>query len=390
MMQQRKQSRNWLRYSLTFGRLTAALDCQCTRSCRQFAVSCGFFDLSKAGSRGGMLAALAAVCQWVGAVSLASLLVWLVGTALDKLRPLRLLDNLPSRAVLITGCDSGFGHELARHLDGLGVPVFAGCLFPDGPGARRLAADCSSRLRVLPLDVTSDQQVADAVVSVQTALSHASGTELWAVVNNAGIADLGEVDITPLEKFQQVLDVNTMGAIRVSKAFLPLLKKSKGRIVNVASPIGRVPVPRVSAYCLSKSALIMFSKVLRMEMKEWSVSVCTVEPPLCQTPILNTECLKLKYFENIEKTLPDDKEGIRQARKKDCETTLRAVKWMTWRDISDVIDEMVKACVGRNMQRRRVVGFIETIIFDIQANQPEWLTEFTSGIFWTIMNIIWR
>ncbi|XP_049776765.1 estradiol 17-beta-dehydrogenase 2-like isoform X3 [Schistocerca cancellata] len=329
MMQQRKQSRNWLRYSLTFGRLTAALDCQCTRSCRQFAVSCGFFDLSKAGSRGGMLAALAAVCQWVGAVSLASLLVWLVGTALDKLRPLRLLDNLPSRAVLITGCDSGFGHELARHLDGLGVPVFAGCLFPDGPGARRLAADCSSRLRVLPLDVTSDQQVADAVVSVQTALSHASGT-------------------------------------------------------------GRVPVPRVSAYCLSKSALIMFSKVLRMEMKEWSVSVCTVEPPLCQTPILNTECLKLKYFENIEKTLPDDKEGIRQARKKDCETTLRAVKWMTWRDISDVIDEMVKACVGRNMQRRRVVGFIETIIFDIQANQPEWLTEFTSGIFWTIMNIIWR
>ncbi|XP_049857738.1 estradiol 17-beta-dehydrogenase 2-like isoform X4 [Schistocerca gregaria] len=315
MMQQRKQSRNWLTYSLTFGRLTAALDCQRTRSCRQFAVSCGFFDLGK-GSRGGMLAALAAVCQWVGAVSLASLLVWLVGTALDKLRPLRLLDNLPSRAVLIT--------------------------------------------------------------------------ELWAVVNNAGIADLGEVDITPLEKFQQVLDVNTMGAIRVSKAFLPLLKKSKGRLVNVTSPIGRMPVPRVSAYCLSKSALIMFTKVLRMEMKEWSVSVCTVEPPLCQTPILNTDCLKLKYFENIEKTLPDDKEGIRQARKKECETTLRAVKWMTWRNISDVIDEMVKACVGRNMQRTRVVGFIETIIFDIQANQPDWLMEFTTGIFWTIMNIIWR
>ncbi|XP_046989366.1 estradiol 17-beta-dehydrogenase 2-like [Schistocerca americana] len=183
-----------------------------------------------------MLAALAAVCQWVGAVVLASLLVWLVGTALDKLRPLRLLDNLPSRAVLITGCDSGFGHELARHLDGLGVPVFTGCLLLDGPGARTLAADCSSRLRVLPLDVTSDQQVADAVVSVQTALSHAPGTELWAVLNNAGIADIGETDVTPLEKFKLDLEVNTVGAIRVSKAFLPLLKKSKGRLINVNSP----------------------------------------------------------------------------------------------------------------------------------------------------------
>ncbi|XP_049771083.1 estradiol 17-beta-dehydrogenase 2-like [Schistocerca cancellata] len=136
-------------------------------------------------------------------------------------------------------CDSGLGHELARRLDALGVPVFAGCLFPEGPGASRLAADCSSRLRLLPLDVTSDQQVADAVASVQAALSAASGTELWAVVNNAGISDVGEVDVMPLEKFQQVLDVNTMGAIRVSKAFLSLLKKSKGRLINVTSPLGK-------------------------------------------------------------------------------------------------------------------------------------------------------
>ncbi|XP_049854286.1 estradiol 17-beta-dehydrogenase 2-like [Schistocerca gregaria] len=184
-----------------------------------------------------MLSALAAVCQWVGVAVLASLLAWIASVALDKLRPLRLLDRVPSRAVLITGCDSGFGHELARRLDALGVPVFAGCLFPEGSGACRLAADCSSRLRVLPLDVTSDQQVADAVASVQAALSAASGTELWAVVNNAGTSDVGEVDVTPLEKFQQVLDVNTIGAIRVSKAFLPLLKKSKGRLINITSPL---------------------------------------------------------------------------------------------------------------------------------------------------------
>ncbi|XP_046994918.1 estradiol 17-beta-dehydrogenase 2-like [Schistocerca americana] len=283
-------------------------------------------------------------------------------------------------------CDTGLGHELARRLDALGVPVFAGCLFPEGPGARRLAADCSSRLRVLPLDVTSVQQVADAVASVQAALSAASGTELWAVVNNAGISDMGEVDVTPLEKFQQVLDVNTMGAIRVSKAFLPLLKKSKGRLINVTSPFGRWPAPMGSAYCLSKSALIMFSNVLRMEMKQWSVAVCTVDPSGCETHITDTECLKLKYFGNIEKTFPDDKESVRQARKKNCEVSLNVMKWLTRGDFSKVIDEMVRACVGKNAQRRHTAGFMDTIVFGTITMEPE----FTSWLFWTIVNIIYR
>ncbi|XP_049776766.1 estradiol 17-beta-dehydrogenase 2-like [Schistocerca cancellata] len=333
-----------------------------------------------------MLAALAAVCQWVGAVVLASLLVWLVGTALDKLRPLRLLDNLPSRAVLITGCDSGFGHELARHLDELGVPVFAGCLFPDGPGARRLAADCSSRLRVLPLDVTSDQQVADAVASVQAALSDASGTELWAVLNNAGIADIGETDVTPLEKFKQVLDVNTVGAIRVSKAFLPLLKKSKGRLINVNSPCGRVPIPMLSPYCVSKSALLMFTDMLRMEMKKWSITVCSVQPSFYETPMADVERLQAKYFENTEKTLPDD---VRQAARKNCEVLLRGSKWFASKNISEVIDEMVSACVGRDVQRVHMTGFIPTIIMTVAANLPDWLREILTQIIMVIIKIIW-
>ncbi|XP_049854235.1 estradiol 17-beta-dehydrogenase 2-like isoform X1 [Schistocerca gregaria] len=343
-----------------------------------------------------MLAALTAVCQWVGAAVLASLVAWLATVALDKLRPLQLLDRLPSRAVLITGCDSGFGHELARRLDALGVPVFAGCLFPEGPGACRLAADCSSRLCVLPLDVTSDQQVADAVVSVQAALSDASGTginkrreELWAVVNNAGIADFGEMDVTPLEKFKQVLEVNTVGAIRVSKAFLPLLKKSKGRLINVTSPFGRVPIPMQSPYCLSKSALIMFTDVLRMEMKKWSVTVCSVQPTLYGTAISDVDCLQAKYFENSEKTLSDDREGIRQAARKNCEVILRASKGIALKNITEVIDEMVSACVGRNTQRVHMPGFIPTIIMTVAANLPDWLREIISQACLAIIKIIW-
>ncbi|XP_047119893.1 estradiol 17-beta-dehydrogenase 2-like [Schistocerca piceifrons] len=251
------------------------------------------------------------------------------------------------------------------------------------------AADCSSRLRVLPLDVTSDQQVADAVVFVEAALSDTTGAELWAVVNNAGIGDCGEVDITPLEKFQKVLDVNTMGAIRVSKAFLPLLKKSKGRLINVTSPYGRLPFPMVSTYCLSKSALTMFTDVLRMEMKKWSVTVCAVEPLLYETALTDAEYLQSKYVENTEKTLSDEKESIRQAARKNCEVMLRASKWLAKKNISEVIDEMVIACVGQNVQRRATPGFLETIILTVFAKLPDWLKEFLAQLVITLVKIIW-
>lgn len=70
-------------------------------------------------------------------------------------------------AVLITGCDSGFGHQLAQCLDRKGFVVFAGCLFPEGDGAQRLARQSSSNLKILKLDVTSDEDVQQAKKTVQ-------------------------------------------------------------------------------------------------------------------------------------------------------------------------------------------------------------------------------
>ncbi|XP_046991911.1 estradiol 17-beta-dehydrogenase 2-like [Schistocerca americana] len=172
-------------------------------------------------------------------------------------------------------CDSGFGEALARRLDSLGVPVVAGCLFPEGPGAQRLVQQCSSRLRVLPLDVTSEQQVRDAVSSIRDSLD---GRELWALVNNAGMSDIGEAELVPLEVFERTLAVNTLGVVRVTQACLPLIRQAKGRIITVASPLGRAAMPILSPYCMSKSAVISYCDALRVEMKKWGVSVCTVEP----------------------------------------------------------------------------------------------------------------
>ena len=76
----------------------------------------------------------------------------------------------------------------------------------------------------------------------------------------------------------QVASVNLYGAIRVTKAFLPLIRKSQGRIVNVSSILGRVADPFMGAYCITKFGLEAFTDVLRLEMKAFNVKVSLIEP----------------------------------------------------------------------------------------------------------------
>lgn len=84
-------------------------------------------------------------------------------------------------------------------------------------------------------------------------------SELWAVVNNAGISKGFDIEMTSIEKIEEVLDVNLMGTIRVTKTFLPLLKKSKGRVINIGSAAGKFHcvdpyISNVSKYKINKDA----------------------------------------------------------------------------------------------------------------------------------------
>jgi len=108
---------------------------------------------------------------------------------------------------------------------------------------------------------------------------------LWAVVNNAGICDLGLIEWATVEEMKQVVEVNFWGTVLVTKAFLPLLKRTKGRIVNVASSWGRVCVPGVMAYCVSKYAVQAFCDSLRREVKPFGVTVHIIEPGMFKTNI---------------------------------------------------------------------------------------------------------
>jgi len=179
------------------------------------------------------------------------------------------------RAVLITGCDTGFGHELCHHLDSVGISVFAGCLDAKSQGAKALRENCSERLHVVQLDVTSQEQVDEAL---QYMSSNIPKTGFLGVVNNAAMCIKSEIELTTMPQFEQLTQVNILGAVRVTKACLPLLRKYSGRVVNVSSMMGCVYPQYTAAYSLTKHALECFSDILRLEMHKWHVSVSVIEP----------------------------------------------------------------------------------------------------------------
>ncbi|CAH1245316.1 BDH1 [Branchiostoma lanceolatum] len=183
------------------------------------------------------------------------------------------------KAVFITGCDSGFGFGLAKRLDSLGFTVFAGCLLADsgGEGSKELRAECSSRLSTVQIDVTDDGQVQAAVQQVKDRLPTGS-KGLYALVNNAGVLQPGDIEWVSIAAYRRVMEVNTFGTVRVTKAFLPLIRRAKGRVVNISSVGGLHAAPMAGAYSMTKAAVEFFSDALRHEMHKWGVKVVIVQP----------------------------------------------------------------------------------------------------------------
>ncbi|XP_033635277.1 D-beta-hydroxybutyrate dehydrogenase, mitochondrial-like [Asterias rubens] len=191
------------------------------------------------------------------------------------------------KAVLVSGCDTGFGNALASRLHGLGFTVFAGCLDSKCEGALKLVKEAKQmerddgrskrpRMKVIQMDICNDKEVAESVRTVSSLLPKDTG--LWGIVNNAGLSTFGEVEWCNLEMFHRVADVNIWGGVRVVKAFLPLIRRAKGRIIQMTSGLARQGHPGRSCYVLSKYAMEGFSQCLRYEMRRWGVHVSIIEP----------------------------------------------------------------------------------------------------------------
>ncbi|XP_035212244.1 17-beta-hydroxysteroid dehydrogenase type 6-like [Stegodyphus dumicola] len=200
------------------------------------------------------------------------------------------------KAVLITGCDTGFGLDLAKRLHAAGFTVYACCLSLDSDGAKELE---QMSVKVLPLDVTQYDQVHSLVRKVEEELGD---KDLWCVVNNAGVAIFSELEWCSMSVIEHMFDVNVLGAVRVTKAFLPLLRRSKGRVVIVASVAGHLTYPGFLSYSMTKHALVSFADGLRREMLKWGVSVVSIEPSMYKTKISQSDVLTGALDNSWEKT----------------------------------------------------------------------------------------
>ncbi|CAL1278566.1 unnamed protein product [Larinioides sclopetarius] len=249
-----------------------------------------------------------------------------------------------NKAVLITGCDTGFGFYTAKRLSEKGFQVFAGCLSPFQNGGQDLSS--YPDVHCLKMDVTVEQDI-DRVLSYVK--ENLKDKELWAIINNAGISKGSQIEITSIQKIEEVLNVNLLGTIRVTKAFLPLLRKSKGRVINVASAAGRLMMPGFVTYSTSKQAVIAFSDGLRLEMQKFGVAVVTIEPWMFRTRLSDPAGVS----KHIEKQWAVAEDGIRAAYSgayaaKVQKDTKSLFAWVMDPNINRVIDAMEDAVTSES------------------------------------------
>ena len=194
------------------------------------------------------------------------------------------MTNSDSRAVVVTGTSSGIGRACALLLTRNGFTVFAGVRNPeDGEALRKEAGE---RLLPLQIDVT-DHDGVNAAARLTAGALRERGESLYALVNNAGIGVSAPLEFQPIEDIRRSFEVNVLGQIAVTQAFLPLLRETKGRIVNICSIGDRIAIPFGGTLNGSKSAFAMMSESLRLELRPWGMYVCIIDPGAITTPAVD-------------------------------------------------------------------------------------------------------
>jgi NAD(P)-dependent dehydrogenase (short-subunit alcohol dehydrogenase family) len=178
--------------------------------------------------------------------------------------------------ILVTGASTGIGRACAMRFADLGYRTFAGVR--KNSDGEALKVNSSGKVEPVLLDVTRPESIRDAVAKV-------GDQPLAGLVNNAGIATLGPLELLPIDALRRQFEVNVFGLVAVTQAFLPLLRQGRGRIVNVGSIAGRSALPGSGAYDSSKFAVEAITDVLRIELRAFCISVSLIEAGAVATPI---------------------------------------------------------------------------------------------------------
>jgi len=204
---------------------------------------------------------------------------------------------MESSPVLITGASSGIGRATALLLSKEGFNVFAGVRkSSDGDTLR---SEATGNLTPVLLDVTNQESINLSLEKI----AKSTENNLFALINNAGMFFGGPLEILSLSNMQKLIDVNLMGVLAVTKAFIPLLRNNGGgRIVNIGSATGFFALPGLSVYSASKYALRGLTDSLRLELHPFNIFVSIMEIGNIDTPIWS------KGLASGEKTIRDTNE----------------------------------------------------------------------------------
>ena len=276
--------------------------------------------------------------------------------------------------VAISGCDSGFGLLLCQDLVARTerTIVFAGCLTSECLSRLRdfpAANDESGRLIPVQLDVTDEASCAAFAARVREEQLRRPGPPgAFILVNNAGVSDGALLDWTPIDVLRRVMEVNFLGTAALTKACLPLVKAAgkRGRVINLASFLGRMGLGGTAAYCCSKHAVTAFSDVVRRELAPWGCTVVNVEPGSFKTGIVG------QSFDNIRRLWQSAPAAIREEYgeayfKEMTETSERAVDQIAGAPsrVAAVLADAVLAPPEHPPSKRLCVGIESQLIFRV-------------------------
>jgi NAD(P)-dependent dehydrogenase (short-subunit alcohol dehydrogenase family) len=172
------------------------------------------------------------------------------------------------RSAAVTGAGGGLGRDIALGLAAKGYVVFGTAM--SAAEVQDLKDASGGRVSLTVCDMTRDQAVKAWAGGVSDALGDA-GLDL--LINNAGILTPGPIEVLPLDAIRREFDVNVFGALSVMNAFLPALRKARGRIVQVSTWTASVPLPFNGPSGASKAAMEVFAAVYRAELKSFGVDV---------------------------------------------------------------------------------------------------------------------
>jgi NAD(P)-dependent dehydrogenase (short-subunit alcohol dehydrogenase family) len=201
-------------------------------------------------------------------------------------------------SIVITGASTGMGEHCALGLAQRGYRVFAGVRkTADGD---RLRSAGGANLTPVIVDVVNEAQVKEAARAVEQALAGAPLNALW---NNAGISVNAPLEFITIEDLRRQLEVNVIGQVAATQAFLPMIRKSKGRILITGSIGGFFTTPMLVPYCMSKYAMESMADGLRRELRPFGVHVVLLEPGGIKSKIWEKGITESEQF--IQKAPPE-------------------------------------------------------------------------------------